>query len=187
MITTYIHTHQLLEAKKNIDVNLYPLRTFVGWALFGKKDHISPGIGTMEFKARILSRHYGMAPEDIVEKVSRQLIISLMLYEEGAKTLKSFLLTCINYSLDKTMGMMGRKEALYMPKPIRAYREREVNTGLRPNAQPSKKYDDEIETFGGIETSKPAMPKSPTPAVVLRKKKAVPAERTFLDLYDDEL
>jgi len=85
------------------------------------------------------------------------------------------------------MGMMGRKEALYMPKPIRAYREREVNSGLRTNAQPSEKYNDEMETFGGIEKSKPAMLTSPIPTVVLRKKKAVPAERTFLDLYDDEL
>jgi hypothetical protein len=186
MDTKYIHTHQLLDSRKNIEANLYPLKTFAAWALFANKHHISPGIAIIESKGKIIIEHYGMSAEDVVERISRHLIISIMIYEEGPKTLKSFLLSCINYSLDKIMGDMRRKETFQVPEPTRAYREREIDSRFMCNDTSPEQLDGRIEIFDDIETRKPSLRKPTTPTVVLRKKKTEPVERTFLDLYDDD-
>ena len=80
----HIHTEQLLNAKKAIEPNLYPLRTHVAYTLFGKKDNISPFIATVEAKARMLITHYGLSAEQVVQRVSEFLLMSLVQYIEGS-------------------------------------------------------------------------------------------------------
>jgi hypothetical protein len=174
----------LLEARKNIDVNLNSLRTFVGWALFGEKDHVSPGIGIIEFKVRILLNNSGIAPEDIVELVSRHLIISLTLYREGPKTLKSYLLTCINHGLDKIMGSIQRKEVFQSLKQNSPYRKSEEEFESSEKSSFQNEHVATVKKIAEIETTKPFLRSSSNPMVVLKKKLNKPVERTYLDLYD---
>ena len=130
MDTKYIHTDQLLNAKKAIEPNLYPLKTHVAYTLFGKKDNLSPVIATVEAKARMLITHYGISAEQVVERVSQFLLMSLVRYIEGQKTIKSFLLQGINNILDRMMSDLRRKENFHVPMSVRKFREKELDSVL---------------------------------------------------------
>lgn len=171
MDTKYIHSHQLLTAKNNIGANLYPLKTFVAWALFANKDYTSPGIATIETKGILLRTHYGMSTEDIVERVSKFLVMSFVQYVESQQTIKSFLLSCINYNLDKIMADMRRKEIVYAPKPNRTYSSKDIDSRPICNDTFLEKHDDTIGFFNGIKTKKPLIRQATSPTVVLRKKR----------------
>jgi hypothetical protein len=185
MDTKYIHTEQLLTAKKVIENNLYPLKTYVAWVLFGKKDHISPGIAVIETKGRLLREHYGLSPEQIVEKVSKSLLASLVQYVEGQKTLKSFLLFSINYDLDRIMSDTRRPEAVHVPKIMRTYRERELDSELMESGPSLDNDTNQISILDKIETKRPFVKSEYNPAVVIRRKKVDPEMPTVLDLYNN--
>ena len=186
MDTKYIHTEQLLGAKKVIETNLYPLKTFVGWALFGKKDRISPGLAVIETKGRLLRAHYELSSEEIVEKVSKFLITSLVQYVVGQKTIKSFLLTNINYALDRMMSDTRKVEAVRIPKAMRSYREREMDSQAMRAEHRLEDDDNEFEVFEGIEARRPSAGPAKDSKVLVRRKKLEPDVRTFLDLYDKD-
>jgi hypothetical protein len=186
MDTKYIHTEQLLNSKKAIENNLYPLKTFIGWALFGKKDRISPGLAVIETKGRLLRAHYELSSEEIVEKVSKFLITSLVQFVEGHKNIKSFLLTNINYALDRMMSDTRKIEAVRVPKAMRSYRERELDSQAMRSEHRLESDDNEIEIFERIEAKKPSDSPAKNFDVVVRRKRLEPDVRTFLDLYDKD-
>jgi len=186
MDTKYIHTEQLLNAKKEIEPNLYTLKTHVAYTLFGQKDNISPIIATVEAKARMLITHYELSAEQVVERVSQFLLMSLVRYIEGQRTIKSFLLQGMNNSLDRMMSDLRRKENFHVPMTVRKLREKELNSVLIGTEPAFEDKDESIEVFNGIKTKKPLMKPEQVPTVVIRRRKSEPEIRTFLDFYDDE-
>ena len=186
MDTKYIHTDQLLNAKKAIEPNLYPLKTHVAYTLFGKKDNLSPVIATVEAKARMLITHYGLSAEDVVDRVSKFLLMPLVKYVEGQRTIKSFLLHSINHIMDRMMSDLRRKETFHVPKAVREFREKELNSEFIGTEPVSEHKDEDIEIFDGIKTKKPSMKPEQVPTVIIRRKKSEPEIRTYLDFYDDE-
>ena len=184
MDTKYIHTEQLLNAKKAIEPNLYPLKTHVAYTLFGKKDNLSPVIATVEAKARMLITHYGLSAEEVVDRVSQFLLMPLVKYVEGQRTIKSFLLISINHIMDRMMSDLRRKEMFHVPMSVRKLREKELDSVLIGTEPAFEDKDEGIEVFNGIKTKKPLMKPENVPTVVIRRKKAEPEVRTFADLYN---
>ena len=185
MDTRYIHTEQLLNAKKAIEADLYPLKTFVAWVLFGKKDHISPGIAVIEAKGRLLRVHYGLSSDEIVESVSRFILASFVKYVDGQKTIKSFLLTNINFTLDRMMSDTRKFKAVAVPKIMMPYRERERDSEQIESEPNHEKDTNHISILDKIETKKPFVKSEYNPAVVIRRKKVDSEMPTVLDLYNN--
>jgi hypothetical protein len=185
MDTKYIHTEQLLNAKKAIEADLYPLKTFVAWVLFGKKDHISPGIAVIETKGRLLREHYGLSSEEIVARVSRFILASFVQYVNGQKTLKSFLLTNINFTLDRMMSDTRTLKAVEVPKILTTYSERERNSELLETEPNLENDTDQFAILDKIQTKRPFVKSEYNPAVVIRRKKVDPEMPTVLDLYNN--
>ena len=186
MDAKYIHTEQLLNSKREIETNLYPLKTHIAYTLFGQKDNISPFIATVEAKARMLITHYGLSAEQVVERISQFLLLSLVRYIEGQRTLKSFLLQGINQSLDRMMSDLRRKETFHVPKSVRKYREMEQDSELFGQQHDSGARNEDLEIFDGIETKKPVLQQSKKPTVVVRRRNTEPEVRTYVDFYDND-
>jgi hypothetical protein len=182
----HVHTLQLLEAKKAIEPNLYPLRTHVAHTLFGKKDFVSPVIATVEAKARILMTNYGLSADQVVDKVYQSLVMSLIQFVEGQRTLKSFLVYRINTILDRLMGSLGRKGPVGAQRPIRPYRVRDLDFREGGQETAFEKFESGLGRLGGVETRKLGSSKPNPTTVILRKKEAASKDSTYLDFYDDD-
>jgi hypothetical protein len=182
----HVHTLQLLEAKKAIEPNLYPLKTHVAHTLFGKKDFVSPVIATVEAKARILMTNYGLSADQVVDRVYQSLVMSLIQFVEGQRTLKSFLVYRINTILDRLMGSLGRKGPVGAQQPIRPYRVRDLDFREEGQEASFETFESGLGRFAGVAAGKPESSKSNPTTVILRKRRAEPKNSTYLDFYDDE-
>jgi hypothetical protein len=104
---------------------------------------------------------------------------------DGRKTIKGFLLTAMNFNLDKIMSSVERIESFPARHPIQTYHERTFisDFGHRPKIPDN---GDEVEVFERTNTKMPSMCIAKSPTVILRKKGSTPDARTFVDIYEDD-